>query len=260
MRYLNKLVWAAIIAGATATPVFAQGGGPSGGAAPGGSPGGSSGMGSSSPGGGTSNQSTTLASLGQTPQISAPTTAGGNTGNSVSTSNFLSQYYGNPYYQGVLTNAQSNNNSPGGLGAVLFGSSSTSGGGGQIGFAGGTSSGSRTGTTGARGGTSSTNSSSSNQGIIIPLPVQISYPVVPDFKIDRLTAGQIQSTVIAELRRSKDVSYPSTVSISTDGNVVTVRGNAKDKAEAKKIESMIGMTPGVHSVKNEISYPMEAPR
>src|SRR5271167_1439775 len=101
MRYLNKLVWAALIAGATATPVLAQGGGPSGGpAAPGGNSGAPSGGmgGNSSPGGGTSNQSTTLSTLGQTPQISAPTTSGGNTGNSVSTSNFLSQYYGNPYY------------------------------------------------------------------------------------------------------------------------------------------------------------------
>jgi len=268
MRYLNKLVCAALIAGATATPVFAQGGGGAPGGGGGGAPagGGGGGLGGSmgggggsSPGGGTALQGTSLSTLGATPQISAPTVSGGNSGNSVSTSNFLAQYYGNPYYQGVLTNSQSNNNSPGGFGAVLFNSSGGSGGGGQIGYAGGSGGGGRTGTTAPKGGgTSSTNNN--NSGVVIPLPYQISYAAVPDFKIDPLSAAQIQATVIADLRRSKEVSYPSTVSISTDGNVVTIRGNTKDRKEARAIEAMIKMTPGVRGVKNELSYPKEEAR
>jgi hypothetical protein len=261
MRYLNRLIWTALIAAATSSPVLAQGGMSGGGISGGGiSGGGISGGGMSGGGlgggGGTSNSSTTLASLGQTPSITAPTTAGGNTGNTVSTSNFLAEYYGNPYYQGTLSNSQSNNNAPGGFGAVLFNTGSSSGGG-QIGFAGGASGGTASkGTTGgARGGASSANSS--NQGIIIPLPVQISYAAIPKFKIDPVSATQLQTEIIRMLRASKDISYPASILIATEGNTVTIRGNAKDRDEARYVEGMIKMTPGVHQVKNELSYPKD---
>ncbi|HEV3383902.1 MAG TPA: hypothetical protein VG097_03755, partial [Gemmata sp.] len=180
MRYLKKLIWAALIAGATASPVLAQGG-TAGGAlgGGGGAAGGGGGLGGGT--GGTSNSSTALSTLGGTPLINAPTTLGGNNGNSsVSGSNFLSPYFGNPYYQGVFNNASNSSDPPGGFGTQTFGASGGGTGGGQIGFAGSTSGSTGRTTGGARGGTSSTNNNN-NSGIVIPLPTQISYAAVPDF-------------------------------------------------------------------------------
>jgi hypothetical protein len=258
MRYLKKLIWAALIAGATASPVLAQGGMSSGGGLSGGSSGGamggSGGLGGSS--GGTSSTATALSTLGGTPLINAPSALGGNSGNSsVSSSNFLSSYFGNPYYQGTLANASNSSDAPGGFGTATFGSSGGSGGG-QIGFAGTTSGSSGRAGGGAKGGTSSTNNNN-NSGIVIPLPTQISYAAVPKFKIDPVSATQIQTEVLRMLRNSRNISYPATVLVSTEGNVVTIRGNAKDRDEARDIEVMIRMTPGVRAVKNEITYPKE---
>jgi hypothetical protein len=260
MRYLKKLIWSALVAGATTSPVFAQmsggasGGGLSGG---GGAAGGGSGLAGGS--GGTSASATALSTLGGTPQITAPTSSGGNSGNSaVNTSNFLSSYFGNPYYQGIIANANNSSDPPGGFGASLFGTSGSGGtGGGQIGFAGTTSSSAGRGAAGggrAGGGTSSTNG---NSGVVIPLPTQISYAAVPKFKIDPVNSFQLQSEIIGMLRRSRNISYPATVLVSTEGNVITIRGNAKDRDEARDIESMIRLTPGVRGVKNEMTYPKE---
>jgi hypothetical protein len=256
MRYLKKLIWAALIAAATSTPVLAQGASGAPGGMAGGAPGGTAG-GTAGGTGGTSNTSTALSTIGGTPLINAPTNLGGNSGNTaVSTSNFFSPFFGNPYYQGILNNASNSSDPPGGFGATLFGTSGSGGtGGGQIGFAGTAGSTAGRGATGGRGGTSSTNSN--NSGVVIPLPTQISYAAVPQFKINPVSAFQLQSEVIRMLRVSKEVSYPATVLVSTEGNTVTIRGNAKDRDEARTIEGMIRMTPGVRAVKNELSYPKQ---
>lgn len=265
MRYLNKLIWSALIATSTALPALAQapgggaaGGGLSGGGAAGGAGlGGSAGAGGSmggSLGGSSSNSGASLTSLSQTPQITAPTASGGNTGNSVSTSNFFAPYYANPYYQGILSNSTSNNNSPGGFGTPLFNSSGSTGGG-NIGYAG---SGGTTGSTGVRGTTGGKGTTSTNTtGIIIPLPVQISYGAVADFPVAHATPTQLQAEIVGMLRRSKELSTYSSIQISTEGSTVTLKGAARDRREARLIESMVRMTPGVRNVKNELTFPPE---
>jgi hypothetical protein len=254
MRSLNKMIWAALIAGATGTPVFAQGtmaGG--GGVGAGGGAGGSTGGGSTTGGTGSG---ATLSTLGTTPVLSAPTASGGNSGNSLSTSNFLTPYYGNPYYQGVLSNAMTANSPPGGFGAVLFNGTSGSGGG-TIGSAagtiGGATAGGRATTGGGKGGTTNTNSN--QQGPLIPVQVQMSYQCKADFPIAPIIPSQLQAELVAMIGRSKAVSNPAAIQISTNADIVTVRGVATSRDEARTIESMIRMTPGVHGVKNEIAYP-----
>ena len=248
-----------LFAVATSTPVFAQAGG--GGAGGGGAGGGGGAMGGggaagggSAGGGGTSLGGTTLSTLGATPSITAPTASGGNTGNSVSTSNFLSEYYANPYYQGVLSNSQSSNNSPGGFGAPLFNGSTGSAGGGAIGYA-GTSS-----TSGAagRGGTGGkgTSSTSNTTGIVINPPYQFSpYVTISQLPQPTVVPSQLQYELSAMIKRST-ISNPAAVQISADTNAVTIRGTAKDRDEARTIETMVRTTPGApRTVNNELTYP-----
>ena len=251
MRLLNRLIWVALIAGTTATPIFAQAGGTSGGSA-GGAAGGSAGGASGGSAGGTSLPSTTLSTLGSTPSITAPAATGGSN-SSLSTSNFFSPYYANPYYQGVLTNSQSNNNNPGGFGTPLFnGTSGGTTGGGQIGYAGT----STTSTAGRSGGIRGSTSTSSTSTVVINLPVQISYRAISAIKdVPQVTSTQLQAELITMIARSKD--YPvKDLQVSTDANVVTVRGIVKDPEAARTIGSMIRMTPGVRSVNNELLFPV----
>lgn len=227
----------------------------------GGSAGGGGGVGGGSSGGSSSLSSTSLSSLASTPQITAPGNTSGGTSNTISQSNFLATTYANPYYQGVLTNQQSSNNMPGGFGTPTYGTSGTSSmGGGSIGFAGSTTgtagasgaSGARTGSTGSR--TSSTNSTT----YLVPNPVQISYRAVlspEDFKTESpaVIGSQLQTDIAAMIRRSPGIVNPSTIQVSADGNVVTLRGTVETAKEAKLISNMVWMSPGVHGVKNELS-------
>jgi hypothetical protein len=256
MRYLNQFIWAALILAVAAAPAFAQGGGAPGGSSGGGLSGGGgmSGGGGLSGGGGAGGSSTTqLASLASTPTITAPTSSGGNTGNSLSTSNFLANYYANPYYQGILSNAQSNNNSPGGFGTVLFSGSGSSGGGGQIGYAG--TSGGATAGRGTTGGGGKGTSGNQQPGVVVPPPVAISFRtrLDPSFDAPPIVLTELQMTIARDIAHSRDVSNPGSIQVSTEaGGIVVLRGNVKDAREAKIIEGMVRVTPGVHGVKNEL--------
>jgi hypothetical protein len=248
MRSLNKMVWAALIAGATGVPVFAQGSMAGGASAAGGSTGGGSTTGGTGVG-------ATLSSLGGTPVLSAPTSSGGNTGNSVSASNFLAMYYANPYYQGVLANALTTSSPPGGFGAVLNGASGT---GGTIGSAaGGTTGGATAGRATTGGGKGGATTNNNNSGIIFPIQVQMSYACIADKTIapPPIVPSQLQADLVAMIGRSKEVSNPATIQISAEANNVTIRGVAKDRDEARLVETMIRMTAGVGKVKNELAYP-----
>ena len=204
--------------------------------------------------GGTTLGGTTLSTLGTTPAITAPATTGGTTNSSISTSNFLGATYANPYYQGVLTNSSSNNNSPGGFGTPLFSGSGggASTGGGSIGYAGTsgtTSSASRSG--GLRGGSST----SSTSATVIPLPVQISWRAEAKFPISPVAPTQLQAEIIGMIARSKD--YPvRDLQVSTDASIVTIRGIVRDEEAARTIGSMIRITAGVRGVKNELLFPV----
>jgi hypothetical protein len=257
MRYLHRLIWAALIAVVTASPALSQTTGGMSSSVGGSSLGGSAGGATGSTGG--SSSSTALSSLSSTPTITAPANTGGATSNALSTSNFLAPYYANPYYQGVLTNSQSNNNNPGGFGTALFnGTTGGSTGGGAIGFAGTTGSTGATGRTGTTtgGGRAGTSSSSSSTAIIIPLQVQISFRAESQINmrdVPVVVPSQLQSEINGMIRRSKDVTYPADVQVTVEGKTATLRGTVKDDEEKKLIANMVAMTPGIGPVKNELT-------
>lgn len=287
MRYLNRLVWAAVIVGLSASSGFAQqgtitsGGGSSlgsltgtGGLAGGlGSGGGGVGGGGGAGGGGAGGGSlggsqlggTALQTMQPAPQLGPPT--GQNTG-SLDSSNFLSGYYANPYYQGLIT-AQTNQG-PGGFGSPLSGTGSLGGSGGARGTyrsaAGATSTtGARTtgagGRTGGLGGGLGA-SATSNYGVMVPLPVQISYTAVKDFDAPPLTTPQLQADLTGMVARSLGtIANPAGVQVfTTPGNNVIIRGNVQNAREARLVEGMVRLTPGVGGIRNELTFPVAIPQ
>ena len=246
----------------------------------GGSSGSSGGGGSGS---GSADLQTTLATMQSAPGITAPSayaTSGTSTNTAVSTSNAFQQFYANPYYQG-RAGAQLNQ-VPGGFGVALYGSSSGNGtGGGNIGFAGagsggglgsvtGSSSTSTFGRSGGAGGTGGTGgrvsgSSGSSGGVnlnnpggqIVPLPRQIAYQAVLRFQPPAPAPAQVQADIRGMLDRSNMLVTQQGVQVIADGSTVVLRGAVRDEEEARTIEGMVRLTPGVHLVKNEMSYPRQ---
>lgn len=284
MRTLRRLVLAASFVGLTASAGFAQqgqittGGGQTTGSI--GGTGGLAGGGQAGQLGGSSLGGISLQTMQTAPTISAPTAT---TGGSGSADPIFGGYYANPYYQGMLANATA---SPGGFGTALGGNSvsgstgGASGGGvgmrttntaartgasaygttGTAGRTGTTATAGRTGTTGAAGalgGRGGVNNLSANQAaVVVPLTVQITYPAVPQFQTPRMAAPQVQTDVSGMIARSA-LSNPAGVQATVDAaNTVTLRGNVADAAEARLVEGMVRLTPGVVGIRNELTFPV----
>jgi hypothetical protein len=310
MRYFKRLVWAAGVAGVigfSAAPALAQGGGLGGGGGGlgggggglgggglgggglgggglgggglggGGLGGGGGGLGGGGGGGlgGGSLTGTTLQGMQAAPQITAPGSTGGGGNSAISSSNFLASYYGNPYYQGILSNAQSGAG-PGGFGAPLFGANGGAGGG-QLGYAGGAAGGAggaRTATgIGGRGGLGGGGygMGSNNQGVVVQLPVQISYPAISRIPAPPVAAPQLQTDLSGAINRASGLlSNPADVQVTTENvadpnspdpknprtiTVVTLRGKVKDVEEARLVEGLVRLTPGVGGLRSELTFP-----
>jgi hypothetical protein len=239
-------------------------------------------MGSGGLGGGSNQQQgTQLQQLQSAPSITAPTgTASGGGAGGLSQSNFLSGYYANPYYQGILANATAGA-APGGFGQPLYGNNGGTGGG-QIGYAGGGTTGGRIstgtnatgsrgttgagGTTGRAGGTGGIgglggNSSSQNQSAMVVAPsVPISYAAVARFDITPVAPAQLKADISGMIARTgSQLSNAAGIQVLTEGNVVTLRGAVKDIEEARLIEGMARLTPGVGLIRNELTFPITQP-
>ncbi len=261
MRELRKWAWAALIATAAAAPAAAQqgtvtsgggattgnlggvggltggGAGQLGGGGGGGQGGGAGGgLGGGSGGSGTQLQGTQLQTMQAAPKLSAPT---GTASSSLQKSNFLAGYYANPYFQGTISSGTSA--TPGGFGMVLMpvtAGSGAAGGRGGIGGAGG------------RGGQSSSNQS----GILIPLPVQINYSAQMRFPTPPVAAGRMRTELRLVIDGTSQIANPKGVQIVTDdANNVTLRGTVKDDDEARLVEGLVRLTPGVGAIKNELT-------
>jgi hypothetical protein len=188
------------------------------------------------------------------PQITAPTGTGG----SLDASNFLSGYYASPYYSGTITNANSGT-LPGGFGTPLYG---TGTGGGGLGGAGGrtggrtaTGLGGQAGRLGGLGGQRGLNTANQS-GTVIPMQVNIAYRAVPNFDITPMPAAQVQADVSGMLARSvSQIPTAANVQVVTDGNTVTLRGTVASADDARLIEGMTRLTPGVRAVRNELTFP-----
>lgn len=270
MSGLNKWAWAAMIAAVTAAPAAAQQGGITSGGQPSGlgmgsgsgaltssglsaglnngSSGNSSGVGAgglrgSSRNGGTGTNGNAPQTVGDN-GISAPT---GQASTSLDASNRFGGYYANPYYQGLGQGT----NTPGGFGAPLF--NTAAGGTGSRGR--GTTFGT-TGLGGARGGLGGQNANNQS-GIVVPLPAQINYVAVMRFPTPPVAPTKIHTEIRGVLDNSSLVSNGKAVQIITDvNNNITLRGNVKDEDEARLIEGIVRLTPGVANIANELSFPV----
>jgi hypothetical protein len=270
MRELRRLGLAAVVAAAAAAPAFGQGG----------TTGGTGGTGGQGGTGGMGNQGSQLATQQAAPQIIAPSSTTATTNRAVSATNFLQGFYGNPYYQGTYTNNK-NNIAPGGFGQQSFGTTTTGGrggaggaAGGQIGFAGGAAGGTTGqavgvvspgasagggrgggGFGGAGGGTGSVNLTDPG-GQIAPLARQIAYPAIIRFQPPVIAPTSLQTEVRGMVDRSNLLANPASVQVAmADAGTVVLRGTVRDQDEARTLEGMIRLTPGVRAIRNELTYP-----
>lgn len=189
---------------------------------------------------------TTLATVEKAPNITGVSaynsTNSTNTG--VQQSNFLRNTFGNPYYQGRYTATVAQ--APGGFGALLYPATNTTGTG-----AGGRGQGG----VGAAGAGGSINVQDPG-GIIANLPRQIAYTSVVKFQAPAMPAGQMQSDLSGMISRATMISNPAGVQVTADAsNNVVLRGAVRDRDEARTVEGMVRMTPGVRKITNELTYP-----
>jgi len=278
MRYLNRLIWAAVVAGAVSTPALAQQGqvissggrptsasytgtgGMAGGIGSGGGLGGGGGQGGGSLSG-SQLSGTSLASMEAAPNITAPGSTGRSGSSAINSSNWLGPTFGNPMYQGIPSNAKSNAG-PGGFGASLYGNTGGAGGG-SIGYAGGTTGATgRAGGLGGRGGIGGLGGVGGAGGVdgsVIQLPVQISYPAVARFPTAPLVAApQLQTDLSGLIARSNMIANPAGVQVVVEkNNVVTIRGTVRDEDEARILIGAVRLTPGVRDVKSELTLPKQ---
>jgi osmotically-inducible protein OsmY len=86
--------------------------------------------------------------------------------------------------------------------------------------------------------------------------VQISYPAVARFSAPPVTATQLQADLSDLITRANGIiSNPTGVQVLTRGNVVILRGEVKDEDEARILEGLVRLTPGVGGLQSELSYP-----
>ncbi len=285
MRGVTRLAWAAAAVAATASGAFAQ-------QTTGGTGGGSTGTGTGGTGGGSDANTPQLAAVVETPQITAPSDASNAGTSALSPSNFLAPTFANVYYQGRAGADPAG--APGGFGVALYGTTTGVGGGrggtvtgGNIGFAGsstgglgsvtGVSSGGRggttgsiggasgfggtggrTGSTGGLGGTGAGTAAGGTGGQLIQLPRQIAYTAVLKFPTPAVVPTQLQADLRGMIDRSAMIGNPQGVEVMMDANAVVLRGAVKDEDEARMVEGMVRLTPGVRDVRNELSFPPSA--
>ena len=200
-----------------------------------------------------------------TPTISA-LVGSGTTPSALNQSNILGGYYANPYYQGTNSTKTI---APGGFGAALYGTGGGTNGTGGFPQATGITINARAGnaaiTTGGRtqggfgqqagglqGGFGLQGNAANQSGVVIALPRQISYTATLGFKAPVATMPQVATDLRATLDRSTVLGNPRGVGLAMDGNVVVLSGSVASDDEARLVEGMVRLTPGVRDVRNEL--------
>jgi hypothetical protein len=264
MRNLRRLAWAVAAVLATVGPAAAQQGG-----TPAGNTGGNLGtFGTNTTGGNISGLNTagsstgssagsagTTGSIGGTeltveraPVIKAPSSyASGSTNKGVQASaNFLGASYANPYAQGILLNSRNASYNPGAFGVVTFGTAT-----GATGTAGGAGATATTGRAGAAG----TGLTTDPGGQLVQLPRQIAYTAQLKFAAPMPSAPRLVADLRGTIDRAPSLANPAGVQVQVDGNAVVLRGTVRDGEEARLVEGLVRLTPGVGRIANELTYP-----
>jgi osmotically-inducible protein OsmY len=250
------------VAEASAQSMGSSGGSSGGSSAGGSSAGGSSAGGSSSAGGqaiGSSSQSffsdqnSNLSGQATNGNLSATTTTKNTNSastNGVSSSNSFAVTYRNVYGIGLGGQVNSTFGQP--TYVVSTSSGTTSGG----------ASG-RSGTTGTtRGGASASSTASittrKNSGTIPPVLTgttsrRPAYAATTVFEARSPQMTQVMTDLRGMLDRSSQISKPDTVHLDVDGGTVVLSGTVANEREARLVEGMVRLTPGVHSIRNELT-------
>jgi hypothetical protein len=92
-------------------------------------------------------------------------------------------------------------------------------------------------------------------GQIIQLPRQIAYPAVLRFPSPPVVPAQVQTDIQNVIGRSTMIANPAGVQVQVSGPAVVLRGAVRDEDEARLLENVARLTPGVQQVKNELTYP-----
>jgi hypothetical protein len=252
MRNLRRLAWVAVVAAATAGSAAAQGGGVAGVNVPT-ATGGNLGTFQNAPAntastlntagttgtGGTNAGSTgtqiQLSPVEQAPTLKAPSTYATKSPSTVQASNFLGPTFANPYYSGLLANTRNGAFTPGGFGDPTFGKAA--------------------GATAKVGGTGAAFATDPG-GQIVQLPRQIAYTAKLKFTPPTVPAPRLQADLRGLIDRAGlTVPAGSVQVLVADGNAVVLRGTVRDDDEARLVEGMVRLTPGVSRITNELSYP-----
>ena len=97
--------------------------------------------------------------------------------------------------------------------------------------------------------------SANQSGILVPLPVQINYVAQMRFPTPPVPASQIQ-TDLRGIIDNGGLENSKTVQVVVAGTNVTLRGAVKDDEEARLVEGLVRLTPGVGAIKNELTFPV----
>lgn len=189
---------------------------------------------------GTSGSSlSTMADLASTvekaPLINSPATYAKTLPKGMSAANVFAYTYANPLYQGVPLNSRNNVN-PGGFNTPTFGTTGTTAGTTGQGRA------------GAAGGLTDT------PGQVVQLPRQILYATQLKYVAAPVAAPQLQSSLRAVIDRGT-LANPAGVQVVVDGTSVALRGAVRDEDEARLVEGLVRLTPGVGRITNELNFP-----
>lgn len=187
--------------------------------------------------------------------------SGSASGSGVDATNFLKSSYSNPTYMGRPNQTTTTNSTGSTLGAAV--QSSQSGGFGQPSF-GATSGG--TSRTGGLGGVASTSTglgrtgglgggglnSNSNSNQSQNTASRIVYSATLRFQPKPIAVAQMHSDLNGLVARSTNLSNPAGVRVSVENDAVILRGKVANADEARLVENMIRLSPGVRNVKNEL--------
>ncbi len=142
-----------------------------------------------------------------------------------------------------------------------FGGSTTGTGGGGAGGSTAGFGGASTGTTagaGGRGGQGAGANSSSQQNSNLSSGRQIAYTATLKFAPPAMPPAKMQTDLRSLIDASSGIANAKGISVlAGEGGVVVLKGAAKDEDEARLIEGMIRLTPGVRSVQNELKFPVQ---
>ncbi len=218
--------------------------------------------------------------MGQAPLGNAGRTTGTAGTGTVSPSNLFAATYANPIALGLTTATSGTTFRSGataGFGQPVFGNLTTGTGTGTgIGTglgAGGAAGGRTIGTTTGLGGGVSVNTNlgrrgnlgtavggrggigANNLGTVRPQAI-VHYTAQPNFPMPTTAATQLQTDLRAMLDRSTRIAKPADIEVAVEDRQVVLRGKVASEREARVVEGMIRLTPGVRSVRNELEFPL----